>query len=288
MTPERAEAALGGGPYTAAEARDAGLVDRLAYRDEVEARALARAGVGAGLVPMSEYLDAERGEPGDGATRVAFVRAVGTIQRGSEALGGGVAADDLAQALTEAIDDPAVRAIVLRIASPGGSAVASETIAHQVRQAVKVGKPVIVSMGNVAASGGYWIAMDASRIVAEPLTLTGSIGVFAGKPVLAGASEKLGINWGRATAGPDLGMWSLDRALHGSGPGAARRARGRSLRHLQGRRGPRPASRPGGGGGPGPGSRVDRRRGARAQARRPAGRARRGPCRDASGATAAG
>ncbi len=208
LTAERAEAALGGGPYTAAEARDAGLVDRLAYRDEVEARALARAGVGAGLVPMREYLDAERGEPDDGATRVAFVRAVGTIQRGSEAVGGGAAADDLAQALTEAIDDPAVRAIVLRIASPGGSAVASETIAHQVRQAVKVGKPVIVSMGNVAASGGYWIAMDASRIVAEPLTLTGSIGVFAGKPVLGGASEKLGINWGRATAGPDLGMWS--------------------------------------------------------------------------------
>jgi protease-4 len=208
MPAARAEAVLGGGPYTAAQARDAGLVDRLAYRDEVEARALARAGAGAAVVPMSEYLDAMRPEPSGEATTVAFVRAVGAIRRGSGELGGGVAADDLAQALTEAIDDPAVRAIVLRIASPGGSAVASETIAHQVRQAVRVGKPVIVTMGNVAASGGYWIAMDASRIVAEPLTLTGSIGVFAGKPVLAGISQKLGINWGRATAGPQLGMWS--------------------------------------------------------------------------------
>ena len=97
---------LGGGPYTAAEARDAGLVDRLAYRDEVEARALARAGAGAAVVPMSEYLDAMRPEPAGEATTVAFVRAVGVIRRGSGELGGGVAADDLAQALTEAIDDP--------------------------------------------------------------------------------------------------------------------------------------------------------------------------------------
>ncbi len=208
LPPERAAALLGAGPYTATGARDAGLVDRLAYRDEVEVRSLGRAGVGARLVPFGDYLSGTSPEPPGQATTVAFVRAVGAIRRGGDALGGGVAADDLAGALTAAIDDPAVRAIVLRIASPGGSAVASETIARQVRQAVKVGKPVIVSMGNVAASGGYWIAMDASRIVAEPLTLTGSIGVFAGKPVLAGAFDKLGVHWARLTAGPDAALWS--------------------------------------------------------------------------------
>jgi protease-4 len=101
-----------------------------------------------------------------------------------------------------------VSAILFRIDSGGGSAVASETIGREVRRAVAQGKPVIVSMGAAGASGGYWIAMDASRIVAEPGTLTGSIGVFAGKPVLAEFWNEIGVNWGQVARGANATIWS--------------------------------------------------------------------------------
>src|SRR3546814_9535080 len=92
-----------------------------------------------------------------------------------------MAALDVAEALSAAIDDPAVAAIVFRIDSPGGSYVGSDTIWREVQRASDLGKPVVVSMGNLAASGGYFIAAAADRIVAQPGTLTGSIGVVSGK-----------------------------------------------------------------------------------------------------------
>ena len=93
-------------------------------------------------------------------------------------------ADDVAKAFYRAIDDQAVKAIVFRLSSPGGSDTASEQILAAVRAAKAAGKPVVVSMGTYGASGGYWIASQASAIVAEPTTLTGSIGVFGGKFVI--------------------------------------------------------------------------------------------------------
>ena len=120
-------------------------------------------------------------------------------------------ADSIARAIDDAIDDSDVRAILFRISSGGGSAVASETIGRQVRRAVEMQKPVIVSMGDVAASGGYWIAMDASKIVADPGTLTGSIGVLAGKPVLDDLWRKLGVNWGTVNKGANAEMWSVNQ-----------------------------------------------------------------------------
>lgn len=87
---------------------------------------------------------------------------------------------------------------------------ASETVANEVRKAVARGKPVIVSMGNTAASGGYWIAMNATRIVAQPATLTGSIGVIAGKPVFAEAWNKLGVTWAEIPGGENAGFWSMN------------------------------------------------------------------------------
>jgi protease-4 len=103
-----------------------------------------------------------------------------------------------------------VRAILFRISSGGGSAVASETIGRQIRRAVEMKKPVVVSMGDVAASGGYWIAMDATRIVADPGTLTGSIGVLAGKPVLDDLWARFGVNWGTVGRGANASMWSVN------------------------------------------------------------------------------
>jgi protease IV len=99
---------------------------------------------------------------------------------------------------------------VLRIDSGGGSAVASETIREALQDVRAHGKPVVVSMSNTAASGGYWIAMAADRIVAQPGTLTGSIGVVAGKPVLAEAWRKLGVNWAEITRGANAGIWTVN------------------------------------------------------------------------------
>ncbi len=162
------------------------------------------------MIDLADY--AATIEPASEAQAVALVYGVGQIQRGDSEQGpvSGwlMGSDTVAQALADATDDPDVRAILFRIDSGGGSAVASDTIGHQVRRAVEQGKPVIVSMGDLAASGGYWIAMDATRIVAEPGTLTGSIGVVAGKPVLAQLWQDLGVVWGNAQRGANADMWT--------------------------------------------------------------------------------
>jgi protease-4 len=200
------------GPYFALEAQQAGLVDRLSYWDEVIEQAKHAAGAASELVGVADYARAVDAVPAD-APVIALVRGVGQIQRGDSDYGpaGGwvMGGDTVAGAIAAAIDDPQVEAILFRIDSGGGSAVASETIGHQVRRAVEEGKPVIVSMGDMAASGGYWIAMDASRIVAGAGTLTGSIGVFAGKPVLDRFWREVGVNWGRVQRGENADMWSL-------------------------------------------------------------------------------
>lgn len=199
---------LDGGPYTAEEAVERQLVDRLGYWDEV----LNAAGPEDSRVDLADYI-AVGEDPPKGAAGVALVRGVGAIARGGrDGLGGGsgIAADDLADDLAAAIDDPEVAAILFRIDSPGGSPVASETIARQIRRAKAAGKPVIVAMGNAAASGGYWIAMDATSIVAQPATLTGSIGVIAGKPVLERLWEQLDVRWAQLPAAANADMWSIN------------------------------------------------------------------------------
>ena len=117
-------------------------------------------------------------------------------------------ADDVVRAFHAAVRDPKVRAILFRIDSPGGSVTASETIWRAVELAGKEGKPVIVSMGDVAGSGGYYIAAPAAKIVAEPATLTGSIGVLAGKLVVSGLLKKIGVTTDSAQFGANAGMAS--------------------------------------------------------------------------------
>ena len=205
---------IDGGPYLAEEARPAGLVDRLSYADEVDQLARERAGGGAELLSLEDY--AARIEPfgvADDAPVIGLIYGLGQIQRGESNYGGALGgfvmgADTVAEAFGAAIDDPEVGAILFRVDSGGGSAVASETIARAVRRAVEAGKPVIVSMGNTAASGGYWIAMDSTAIVAQPGTLTGSIGVVAGKMVLRDLSDRLNVNWGSVQRGDNADMWS--------------------------------------------------------------------------------
>lgn len=219
LTVEEVQALVDRGPFTAEEALAAGLVDRLAHLDASLGDVLDRVGSGAGPVELADYA-AQRPRPGAGAPRVALIRAAGPIRRGEDAIGREIAADDLADALEEAGEDDAVRAVVLRLDSGGGSAVASETIAREIRRLREAGKPVIASMGNAAASGGYWIAAEASRILAQPATLTGSIGVIAGKPNLAGTWDQIELNWAELARGEHAGMWSVNRPFS---PGAQAR-----------------------------------------------------------------
>ena len=174
-----------------------------------------KAGPGVKLMGGPQYLAAIKvGAPtGD---VIAILRAVGEIHSGRAASGpagdsDGVAADDLVKAIGDASRDSAVKAIVLRIDSPGGSAIASETIWRALKRAHDGGKPLMVSMGDTAASGGYYIAAPADKIVAEPGTLTGSIGVFAGKMLTTGLWDKIGVSWDEVSQGKNAG---IDSSLH--------------------------------------------------------------------------
>jgi protease-4 len=209
LDPAEVRRLVDSGPFTGEEALAARLVDRVAHEDESFAAARSRPGGSTATVALADYAATLEHDQAT-APRVALIRAVGAIRRGEGGIGSGVAADEMAAALAEAAEDDAVRAVLLRIDSPGGSAVASETIARGVRRVREAGKPVIASMGNAAASGGYWIAMDATRIVAQPATLTGSIGVVAGKPTLAGVWDKLGVNWAEIDRGANASIWSLN------------------------------------------------------------------------------
>ena len=206
------ETLVDNGPYSADEAFHNGLIDRLSYWDEVQDKAKEQAGAGAEMLDLDQFA---RLVPADETADevIALIEGVGQIQEGKNSDGPGgwvMGADSVARAVGDAIEDSDVRAILFRISSGGGSAVASETIGRQIRRAVEMKKPVIVSMGDVAASGGYWIAMDATRIVADPGTLTGSIGVLAGKPVFDDLWTRVGVNWGTVERGANASMWSVN------------------------------------------------------------------------------
>ena len=230
LAPELVTAAIDRAPLLGEEALAAKLIDRLGYADELFEDAITG---GAEKVELLDYLKAagppiriveRRTDPAKpekeaaiaDTPTIALIHAIGAIQRSTkdkEPLLGefGAGADTIVEAFEEASTDATVRAIVLRIDSPGGSAVASETIRRAVLRAREQKLPVIVSMGDVAASGGYWIAAPADKIVAQPATLTGSIGVFGGKVATEELWGKLGVNWGQVTRGAHSGMWSLSR-----------------------------------------------------------------------------
>ncbi len=202
-------ALIDNGPYTAGEASQAHLIDHQGYWDELEQAALARAGSDAHMVDGADYKPSVASSAnGDG---VALINAIGEIKSGGDDndLGSSdVYADQLSRAFKQAADNPHVKAILLRINSPGGSEDASETIWHAAQMARAKGKKLVVYMSDTAASGGYYIAAPADLIVAEPLTLTGSIGVFGGKFAVAGLIGKLGINVDSVSIGANADMGS--------------------------------------------------------------------------------
>ncbi len=202
-------------PILAERALELGLVDKLGH--ELEARRAAKADAGSGVEVRSlkAYLKEPRLGQEDG-TVIALVHATGPIAEGSssgDGFGGSdqIGGDTFAKAVMDAVEDDAVKAILLRVDSPGGSAIASEQVRYALNQAQIARKPVIVSMATVAASGGYWISMSADHIAAHPATITGSIGVIFGKFAVPGLLEKIGVNLGEIATNDGALLFSPNR-----------------------------------------------------------------------------
>jgi protease IV len=221
LDPAKVRELIDRGPFLATAAHEAGLVDELGYRDEVYARVRKQAGQDAVLLPLVRYqrsralAERARSLPSPKQRHVALIYATGPIRRGRSGRGplsgGAMGSDTISAALRAAAADDAARAIVLRVNSPGGSYVASDTIWREVVRARNAGKPVVVSMGDVAASGGYFISMAADAIVAQPGTVTGSIGVLSGKPVLSQLLGRAGVTTDSVAEGAHSEMFKTTR-----------------------------------------------------------------------------
>jgi protease-4 len=211
------------GPFSSREAHEAGLVDELIYPDQLDGKLGSASRVG----PLA-YLRSEQEFWFDTRPKIALIYAVGDIVPGASREGtfpaeGLVGADTLAAALRRARADAEIRAVVLRVDSPGGVGTAADLVWREVLKTRET-KPVVASLGDVAASGGYYVAMGGDAVVAQPGTLTGSIGVFSGKFVLRGLYDKLGIRREILSRGRHAGLFSDYRPWT-----AEERARIRSL-----------------------------------------------------------
>lgn len=215
LSVEEVRATVDKGPLLGAEAQSAKLVDKLGYHDEFYAAAKQKAGSSAQLLYLHKYAD--RVEPlHKKGPKVALIYGVGGVARGKSSmdpLSGGytMGSDTVAAGFRAAIADKDVKAILFRVDSPGGSYVASDVVWQEVGRARRAGKPVVVSMGNVAGSGGYFVAMAADKIVAEPGTITGSIGVLGGKMIPAELWEKIGLSFDTVQFGKNSGFFSMNR-----------------------------------------------------------------------------
>ena len=231
LTPEKVRELVDTGVFTPDAAREAGLIDAVGYEDEVAATLaknveldepkIARdyaerkmdndfSGIG-GLVKLVEMLSGQKQAAAAGkGKQVAIIHVTGEIAEGKgrdDLLAGGSAgSDSVIEAIRDAAKDEKVAAIVLRIDSPGGSALASDLIW---REAERTKKPVVASLSDTAASGGYYIAVAADRIVAAPGTLTGSIGVVGGKIAVGGALERYGVHTDVVSKGKNAGWLSM-------------------------------------------------------------------------------
>ena len=222
-TPEQARELLQRGPFLAPQALEEGLVDGLGYRDEVYDQVRKEAGPDAALLYLQRYQRSHaltdlprRLQKNPHERFVAMVYAHGAIRhgrsgRGGPGGGGGMGSDTVAAALRAAGGDERARAVVLRVNSPGGSYTASDVIWREVVRVRAAGKPVVVSMGDVAASGGYFISAPADVIVAQPGTITGSIGVILGKPVLRDMFGRAGVHTDTVAEGANATMFSSSR-----------------------------------------------------------------------------
>jgi len=212
ITEKALTAIIDSAPLSGEEAVKAKLVDELLYRDEVYEKVKARA-EGAELLYLAKYLQ-RAGRPYKNGPTIALIYGVGGVHKGPSEYNAlsrspSMGSDTISAAFRAAVADDDVKAIVFRVNSPGGSYVASDTIWREVVKAKEAGKPVIVSMGNVAGSGGYFVSMSATKIVAQPGTITGSIGVVVGKMLTREFwQEYTGITWDEVHTNKNATLWT--------------------------------------------------------------------------------
>ncbi len=218
LEPAAVRALIDRAPLGAQEAVDAGLIDSLIYPDQFRDLVETRAGGDPRLVPLETWGSTWGQGPAFSGRQIAVVFASGTIVRGA----GGtqpwtqetfVGSDQMSQIFRELAQDSSLAAVVLRIDSPGGSALGSDLILREL-ELLEKHKPVIVSMSDLAASGGYYIASKATKIVAEPATLTGSIGVISGRFATEGFErDLLGVTHDPLSRGAHADLWSSPAPL---------------------------------------------------------------------------
>ncbi|MCE9555155.1 MAG: signal peptide peptidase SppA [Planctomycetes bacterium] len=232
LKPEDVKKVLDEGMFSAAKAKELGLIDRVLYEDELrvaiqgsldatELTVIGNYGKKkmdadfSGFTGLMKLISLLSGEDTSGMSlarhKIAVIYAVGAIMPGESEQGlfgnSTLGGDTIVKAIRTAEKDEKVKAIVLRVDSPGGSAMASDIIWREI---VQCKKPVVASMGDVAASGGYYISMGAKKIYAEPGTLTGSIGVVGGKLAIGGLLGKVGINTDVVSRGKNSGIFSMN------------------------------------------------------------------------------
>ena len=210
-----ARSAIDAGPYLTADAAlEAGLVDELLYEDELEARVRELVG-GASVAEASFPEQIRRSWSEEAIHRVALIYATGNVVTGEGQPGVNIGADTVARAIRKARESARVDAILIRVDSGGGSSLASDIIAREVALTTEGpdSKPVVVSMGATAASGGYYIAAPADRIVAQPSTVTGSIGVVGLAFNISELSEMVDVNWDAVLRGENADFGAIYREL---------------------------------------------------------------------------
>ncbi len=216
LDPAAVSAIVDQSPIDAAQGLKAKLVDRLEYEDQFDHRVKNHGGVEHHIVSYANYTRSGLLSSLESSSdKIAVVYGVGAIERGQGGFdpllspgGSAMGSDDIIKALKRAREDDSVRAVVFRIDSPGGSVIASELIRRAVELTAKK-KPLVVSMAGYGASGGYWVSTPAAKIIADPGTITGSIGVLGGKFNIAAATQKVYLNTGAITRGANVEMFDM-------------------------------------------------------------------------------
>lgn len=220
LAPEKITDLINEGPYLAQEAQQLKLIDEIGYYDEM----LEQAKIDEeNLVKIEDYYNWNeyiKKKSNDNLPMIGVIKAEGAIfdNRSPDnplmSDSSHIDTDYIAKALRSAVENERIKAIVIRLNSPGGSATVADEIRREIMRTRQKGTPVVVSMGQVAASGGYMIACAADKIVAHPGTITGSIGVFTGKFVLQELWQKLKVNWGSINTNKNSDMWSENSAFN--------------------------------------------------------------------------
>jgi protease-4 len=201
-TPEQVRAAIDNGPFVGEEALKNGLIDELAYEDQVFAKLKDQAKTSDARIGERDYARLPAPAGVEGSTKIALLVGQGDIVRGSTNDGseGMITTAGMVKAIRQVRDDDSIKGVILRIDSPGGDGIASDDILHEAKLLSKK-KPTVISMSDLAASGGYFIAMTGDPLIAYRATETGSIGVFFGKPNLKGLYDKIGLRQELLTRG---------------------------------------------------------------------------------------